>query len=123
MIEVPGINPESDFEMQYSLELLSFLMKSSKELEVQAMVNFQTLVTQPFTMDLIQTVREEPLDLERLNNQPGMIGLTMSPKDSLWNIAKTYHTTREAILKTNHLEDKQVADGTKLLLIKQVSAK
>ena len=122
VIEVPGMNGEEHFELQYNLELLSFLMKSSKELEVQAVVSLQALITKPCNINLIQNVTEESLDMNELNCQPGMIGLTMTAGDSLWEIAKKYHTTREAILSTNHIEGKSVAEGTKLLLIKKIAA-
>lgn len=121
VVEIPDITPDCRVELQSTLELLSFLMKSSKELEVQAVVNIQVLVTSLRESELITNVREEDLKIEELNNQPGMVGLTITSKDNLWNIAKRYHTTVEAIRKTNHLEDKPVADGTKILLMKELS--
>lgn len=120
VVEIPGILPDCRFELQCDLEQLSFLMKSSRELEVQAVISLQALVTRPEQMEVIQEVQEEPLDLEELNQQPGMVGLILTEQDSLWEIAKKYHTTREVIRKTNHLENKPVPVGTKLLLLKQI---
>lgn len=121
VVEIPDIMPDSRVELQSTLELLSFLMKSSKELEVQAVVNIQVLVTSLRELKLITAVREEDLKIEELNNQPGMVGLTVTSKDDLWSIAKKYHTTVEAIRKTNHLEDKPIVDGMKILLMKEFS--
>ena len=121
VVEIPDITPDCRVEMNSMLELLSFLMKSSKELEVQAVVNIQALVTSHRELNLIRDVREEDLKIEELNNQPGMVGLTVTSQDNLWNIAKKYHTTVEAIRKTNHLEDKPVTDGMKILLMKEFS--
>lgn len=122
VIEVPGIREDEKFELQYTLDMLSFLMKNGKELEVQAVVSLQAIVTKPCRIHLIEAVAEEPLDIGSLNGQPGMVGLTMTGKDSLWEIAKKYHTTEEAIRKTNQIEGKTPAQGTKLLLIKKVAA-
>ncbi len=119
VVEVPDITPDSRVELQSSLEHLSFLMKSSRELEVQAVINLQALITDVSELDLIQEVREEELAMGTLDNQPGIVGLTITSGDNLWNIAKKYHTTVEAVRKINHLEDQPVTDGMKILLMKE----
>lgn len=122
VVEIPDIGSDSRIEMQNTLELLSFLMKSSKELEVQAVINLQVLVTDGNEFELIREVREEPLKMDELNSQPGMVGLTLTQNERLWDIAKKYHTTVEAIKRTNHLEDQPTGNGVKILLMKQLAA-
>ena len=46
---------------------------------------------------MIQGVRSEPADLERLESMPGIVGYIVQPGDSLWKIAKKFHTTVEAL--------------------------
>ncbi len=120
VIEIPGITREDQIELQHSLEVLSFLMKNGREVEVQAVVSFQALVTNPLDMEVIQDIRQEDLKIEELNIQPSIVGLTLTPEDSLWKIAKKYHTTIEKIKKTNRLDNDNVTQGMKILLIKQL---
>jgi hypothetical protein len=110
-------------ELQSGLALLSFLMKSSKELEVQAVLSIQFFVTETGKQNLIGRIREEDLKLEELNNQPGIVGLIVSSTDTLWSIAKQYHTTIDAVRTMNQLEDGPVHPGMKLLLMKEFGTK
>lgn len=57
--------------------------------------------------------------MDELNSQPGMVGLTLAQNERLWDIAKKYHTTVEAIKKTNHLEEWPTGKGVKILLMKR----
>ena len=119
-IEIPEISGEDQTELQYTLEMMSFLMKNSREVEVQAVIGLQVLVTSRMETELIREVRREDLKIEELNTQPSIVGLTLTPEDSLWKIAKKYHTTIDRIKKTNHLENDRVTQGMKILLIKQL---
>ena len=119
-IEIPGITAGDQVELQHSLDTLSFLMKNSREVELQAVIGMQVLVTNPFQMEVIREIRREDLKIEELNTQPSIVGLTLTQEDSLWKIAKKYHTTIERIKKTNRLESDNITQGMKILLIKQL---
>lgn len=119
-IEIPHINMGDQMELQHSLEVLSFLMKSNREVEIQAVVNLQALVTEPYDMHVINEIKEEDIRIEQLNVQPSIVGLTLTPEDTLWEIAKQYHTTIDYIKQTNQLENDKISQGMKILLIKQL---
>ncbi|MCD7922864.1 MAG: DUF3794 domain-containing protein [Clostridiales bacterium] len=120
LIEIPGIRKEDDVELQHSLEALSFLMKNSGEVEIQAVVCLKAMVTGFRELDVIQEIREEDFKIEELNTQPSIVGLTLAPEDSLWEIAKKYHTTTGQIREINQLESDRISGGMKILLIKQL---
>ncbi len=120
LVEIPGILSEDDVELQHSLEALSFLMKNSGEVEIQAVVCLKTMVTGFRELDVIQEIQEEDFKIEELNTQPSIVGLTLAPGDSLWEIAKKYHTTTGQIQQINQLENNKVFGGMKILLIKQL---
>ena len=65
-------------------------------------------------------IKEEPLDLKQLQELPGIVGYIVQEKDSLWDIAKKFHTTVENIVTTNELPGEQVKTGQRLLLVKEV---
>ena len=123
LMEIPGIRPQDEVELQHSLEALSFLMKNSREAEIQAVVSLRVLVSGTYELELISGIQEEDFKIEELNTQPSVVGLTLDEKDSLWEIAKKYHTTREQIRQINQLKDDHVSRGMKILLIRQLPQK
>ena len=64
--------------------------------------------------------QEKPLDIERLQAMPGLVGFIADKEGSLWDIAKEYNTTVENIMQLNQLDTDRVRPGDKLLLFKQI---
>ncbi len=123
LIELPYIEDREEkaaVELQYSLDALSFLMKSNREVEVQALVKLQILASIPQQMEVIDEVSESPLPENEWNAAASAVVLTLSDTDTLWNIAKRYHTTVSNITQINHLEDQKPAPGKRILLLKRL---
>ena len=78
------------------------------------------LALQPVCIPVIQGVRSEPADLERLESMPGIVGYIVQPGDSLWKIAKKFHTTVEAVMEANGLSSDALMPGDRLILVKTV---
>lgn len=119
-VEIPGIGKDSRYEINVSTGQCAFLMKSGKEVEVQVTIRVQALVVDRKEGALLDEITEQELDQEELNRRPGMVGLRFQEGDSLWEIARTYHTTIDEICRTNALEGGQPEVGTPLLLIRQI---
>ena len=49
----------------------------------------------------------------------GITGYITRENDTLWNIAKKYHTTVSDILETNGLTSDRIQPKTKLLIVKK----
>ena len=60
------------------------------------------------------------MDTERLKKIPGIIGYVAKPGDSLWKIARMFHTSVERIMELNHLSDSTIRPGDRLILVKTV---
>ena len=58
-------------------------------------------------------------DNEAIKNMAGITGYITRENDTLWNIAKKYHTTVSDILETNGLASDRVQPKTKLLIVKK----
>ena len=54
--------------------------------------------------EIISEIREEELDMEKLQNMPGIVCYLVQPGDTLWDIAKRFYTTTEEIQKLNGLK-------------------
>ena len=51
---------------------------------------------------------------------PGIIGYVVTPGDTLWKIARMFHTSVERIMELNHLTDSTIRSGDRLILVKTV---
>lgn len=120
LIEVPGIGKDSVYYLQTSLEQLAVNMVSSEELEVKAGILIRALVLNRVSMQHIERVEEHLLNLEAIKALPGFLIYVTQPADTLWDIAKAWHTTVDQIVSLNELSASEVKPGQKLLLIKQM---
>lgn len=119
-MEMQNLDETCEIEIQTTLEHLSFLMKNTSEIEVQAMINVDALVTKLKEEKLISAIEVETVDAKAEEKLPGIVGLILTGSSDLWEIAKKYHTTVSAIRKTNELDEEMEINGRKILVVKEV---
>ena len=122
VIELKGMKPGSNYEIKPTIDQLSVMMLDSEEIEVKASVNLNTIVFDLIEEPIITDIEVEELDLEKLQSMPGIIGYVVKKGDTLWRIAKNYYTTVDNILTINHLEDENIREGDKLIIMKKVDS-
>ena len=61
------------------------------------------------------------MDWDAFRSAPGMVGYVVQEKETLWDIAKKFFTTVEAIMEVNQKETEQVQTGDMILILKEVS--
>ncbi|MDW2798686.1 DUF3794 domain-containing protein [Clostridium boliviensis] len=121
LIEAPGINQDTICQLNSSLEQLSAVMMGGGSIEVKATISLDLLALQPVCEQIITGVTDSPMDFNNLQKLPGIVGYIVQPGDSLWKIAKKFHTTVDTIMTTNGLTDSIVKPGDRLILVKEVS--
>lgn len=119
-VEVSGIQPGYEYQLKPGLEQLSAMMLSGDEIELKAVLSFDTLVLKKITEQVITEVSVTPLDMARLEEMPGIAGYIVQPGDSLWSIAKRFFTTVQSLKVMNGLTGDEIRPGDRLLIIKQV---
>lgn len=119
-VEVPGLNEGSEYFVEADLEQLSAMMVDSDEIEVKASVNLNILVLNRETIEVVKNVEIQPLDMERLQELPGIVGYIADGQKTLWEVAKDYATTVEDIKQVNALKTDELKRGDKLIIIKSV---
>lgn len=122
-VEAPGVREDSKYQMAPSLEQITAVMMGGDTVEIKAVVNMDILIMNQACETVIQQVREEPIDLEKLKRMPGIVGYVVQPGDSLWKIAREFHTSVEEIMEANHLNSSEIRPGDKLILVKAVRGK
>lgn len=122
-IEVQGLaEGEKDivYELEPTIDQLAVNLLDSEQYEIKAVLSLAALVLREEHFDTIAEIQEEPLDVEKLSALPGITGYVVKQDESLWDIAKHYHTTEEEMMHTNGLTGGQISPGQKLVIVKNV---
>ena len=121
LAEVPGISRDSVYQMNTALEQMTAVMTGSDVVEIKAVVSLDLLVLQPVSQPVIVEAMERPLDMEKLQALPGIVGYIVQNGDTMWDVAKRFNTTVEHVMKANGLTSDQVKTGDRILLVKDVA--
>ena len=106
--------------MDCGLERLSAVMMDQEHIEIKAVIQLNLMAFLPQKIQNIEEITEEPLDMEELQNRPGLVGYIAKAGDDLWTIAKENHTTIQDILETNGWTEKNLQPGDAVLIVKQI---
>lgn len=118
-MECAGASAAMRCDTSCTLEQLSVSLMGNGETEVKASISFQVFLRKNVEIDNIVQVEEQPADREELENAPGIVGYIVKEKDTLWDLARRYHTTEEGIMASNDLKDGQIKAGDRLLIFKE----
>ncbi len=109
-IEIPNFSEYTKLWINCKMEQLQVNLLDSTEYEIKAVIEIGILALEENIVSNIIEIKEEPLDMETVQRQPGMIGYVRKEGEDLWDIAKKYHATAENILEI----------GNRVLVVKQV---
>ena len=110
LIEINGFSEHTMFQMEVKLEQLQVNLLDNTEYEVKAVIQTILFAKEPIEFSNVVNMIEEPIDMEQIKKQPGMIGCIRREGQDMWDIAKKYHASTENIIEM----------GDKVLIIKQV---
>ena len=116
----PGIHPDSIWYLDSNTEQLTAVMNGGNLAEIKAVVNLDVLILQPVTCSVIERVQVEEADRKKMRELPGIVGYLVQEGDTLWEIAKRFHTTPESIVEGNGLNSDEVRAGDCLILVKEI---
>ena len=119
LIESPSVCPDMRFDITPSVEQISIDMAGSEEVEVKAVLAFQSFLRRPVEMEVIDSLELKMLDQNEMSRRPGIIGYITKEGYDLWKLAKRYYTTEEGIMEINGLTSKELKAGEKLLIFKE----
>ncbi|MEY8337750.1 SPOCS domain-containing protein [Lachnospiraceae bacterium 62-35] len=119
--EAKGIDSDSIFQMNTGVDQMTAVMIGGDMVEVKAVINLDLLVLQPMSQPVIVSAAEEPMNVQKLQKLPGIVGYIVQNGDTLWKIAKKFHTTMDNIIETNGLSSENINPGEKLILVKEIA--
>ncbi len=109
-VEIPELSDMTKFWMDYHMEQLQVNLLDSTEYEMKAVLEIGVMALEQKTLWNVMEIEEEPLDMNWLQKQPGMIGYVKKEGEDIWDVAKRYHATATNILEF----------GNRVLVVKQV---
>lgn len=118
ILEAKGIDGNSRVELEADTDRLQLTLTDAHHADVRGEIQLNMMVFAREMVPVIQDAEEEEPDEKELHSRPGMVGYIVRPGESLWDIAKEYHTTLEELRQTNHLESDVLLPGQKLLVVK-----
>lgn len=120
LIELPKTELPLQIERECSVVQLSAAMQDQKQAEIKAAIGINILAFAKEEAEYIKEIKEEPYNIEELQRLPGLVGYIAKQGDSLWEIAKRYHTTINGIMETNQKKEESLLAGEKLLIVKNI---
>lgn len=118
-LEVPGIKSEDMKKITAQVEQLQVTMLDGEEMDVKAVLSFETTVFQAIPVELISQVTVSEPDSAKMSELPGMVIHVVKAGDNLWNIGKRYYVPVDLLRDLNDLKTDELQPGQKLLIVKQ----
>ena len=115
-VEIKNMKESTKCDILLSLESLQMNLMDQGTYEVLASVNVAVIAYEEDEITNIVEITETEMPKEE--KEPGMIGYTAKPGESLWDIAKKYKCTVEDIIQTNELVNDEIRGEQKLLIVK-----
>jgi hypothetical protein len=119
LVECGERGQELKYDISTMLEQLSITLQGGNEVEIKAVLAFQGFFRKEGSIMKIQGVQMQPIALNEIENRPSIVGYIAKEDEDLWNLAKRYNTSVEAIREVNELGDRPVKAGDRLLIFKE----
>lgn len=120
LVEIPEVSRNVHYEMKAGIEQLQVNLMDSSSYEIKAQLVLSVIAFAGVDFSRILSLEEKAQDMEELQNRPGLVGYVTKEGESLWDIAKSHHTTQKRIMETNQLTDTNIQPGQKLIIVKDI---
>ncbi|MBE7030555.1 MAG: DUF3794 domain-containing protein [Ruminococcaceae bacterium] len=118
--EAPSSENGATPDVRVNVDHINYSFHSATDAQVRMVVSVDTRVTGTGTVDVVADVTADEECRFDHKNQASIVIYFVQKGDSLWEIAKRYHTTVEAIAGVNRLDpDGIITPGMQLLIPKR----
>ena len=111
--------PRLQYHVVPGLDQISAMLLGNGELEIKAVITLDSIVMEQLVMDGIESAQIVPMDPQKFERMPGMVGYVVQKGDTLWKIAKRFYASVDNIKTINGLTGDDLMPGQKLLILKQ----
>lgn len=114
--------PNMEYSVNAYVEQLNAVMTGSNEMEIKGTVGLDSICFAPSEKESVMECEVQDYEESEFLKFPSMIGYIATGEETLWDIAKKYHTTVESVKNGNRLladrGSERIKRGDKLLLVK-----
>lgn len=122
VIETPGTQPGMDVSVDISVDGIHFNMLSEREIELRVTTTFNTFVSENMQANIIKNIEIGEFDQDALDKMASITVYVVQKGDTLWKIAKRYHTSVNELVALNNLDSPDViSTGQKLIILKNAA--
>lgn len=115
-VTVPGITDNAVIDAKIFTEHLSYNMTGNRSIDMRIVMG---LCIRSFTLTKISMIKNiDLLDNIQNHNIPSIVIYFPKNDDTLWDLAKKYRTTPDALKKCNNLSDDKLPTGRKIKIIR-----
>ena len=114
--EIAGIYKDSICDACCDIEHISYTVNGARELELRIIVSIGMKAVNPGNTELICSMEWD--EDAAVRNIPSMIIYFVQDGDTLWNIAKRYKTTPDAIIANNGTEKEILKTGKQIFIFR-----
>lgn len=120
-MDVPDINNNCTFKLWMGIEQMAAAMLDSGELDIKAVIVCKAIVFENRNEEIVTDIIVSDLDMNKLNELPGIVIYIAKEGDSLWDVGKRYYVPISQIKETNDMTSEEIKPGDKLLIVKGIS--
>ena len=116
-VEMKGVNENMDVDVHIETEDTGFGLLSENEVEIRITLGFDACVCEKKKCRIIKSIERSEEDSSA---KGGAVIYTVKKGDTLWDIAKKYHSTPSDIEKLNGEDENElVKEGRRILIFKK----
>lgn len=112
-VETPGSKAGMACEIKSEATHTGYSINSAGDAELRCIVSIDVKIVKKETMHFLQAADTYPLEK---STKKGIIIYFVQPDDCLWEIAKRYRVSQEAIMKLNGLDSTSLKCGERLVI-------
>ena len=120
-VAADGLNEESNVWIKGTLEQISGSVTGDKEIEIKAVGAIDLIAFEKIEEPIIADFSSEEIDWKVRSREPGIVGYVVQAGEELWDIAKRFFTTTDAIMSINQMESDILKEGDILLILKEMA--
>lgn len=117
-IDMLNLSDDYSIKVTPRLSQLGANMLNSQEIEIKAEAALDIMVFETRDIDVITDMTVSPIDYDRKASMPGIAGYVVKKGDTIWSIARRYYATTESIRNINNLENDEVKEGDRIIVVK-----
>ncbi len=114
-LDAPGASAGDKVRAKITVNHISYNLNAAGEIELRMVLMINAAAFGKNTINVISDISEEEFDREE---NPSIVLYFIQKGDTLWDIAKRYHTKEEYIRKLNNIDGDILKEGMQILIPK-----